>query len=144
MSWLASIFGSNAGAAIAAPIDAIGNAFDKIFTSDEERSKADFVLEKLRQRPSELQIELNKIEASHRSIFVAGWRPYIGWVCGVALALYFIPQYAIASYLWLTMSLNAGHIVPYPVDPKGLFELVLALLGLGTLRTIEKFGGKTK
>jgi hypothetical protein len=140
MNILASIFGG----AAAAPIDAIGNIFDKLFTSDDERLDKKVLLTRLAQQPSMAQIELNKVEASHRSIFVAGWRPFIGWVCGISLAVYYIPQYLLASYLWVTMCLNAGHLVAYPVSPAGLLELVLALLGLGMLRTAEKFGGRTK
>ena len=74
------------GATAAQPIEAIGNVLDKLFTSDEEKLQANAVLEKLKQHPGELQVELNKIEAQHRSIFVAGWRPFIGWICGLGLA----------------------------------------------------------
>lgn len=140
MSWLASIFGS----AAAAPIDAVGNILDKLFTSDEEKLTKKAIMQELALKPSLAQVELNKVAAQHRSIFVAGGRPFIMWVCGVSLALYFIPQYAIGSYLWLIMSLKAQHLMPYPVEPKGLFDLVLALLGLGLYRTAEKFGGRTK
>jgi len=42
------------------------------------------------QQLIELQSEINKVEAQHRTIFVAGWRPFIGWVCGVALAYNFV------------------------------------------------------
>jgi len=144
MSWLASIFGSNLGAAIAQPLDVVRQIIDNVHTSKEEELTQEVLLQRLALQPSMMQAEMNKLAVQHRSIFVAGARPCILWVCAISLGLYFIPQYAIASYLWLTMSLNAGHIVAYPVDPKGLFELVLALLGLGTLRTIEKFGGRTK
>ena len=72
-------------AQIATPIEAIGNVFDRLFTSDAERAQAEAVLEKLRQHPAELQVELNKIEAAHRSVFVAGWRPAVGWICALAV-----------------------------------------------------------
>lgn len=102
------------------------------------------MLTKLAQHPNELQVELNKVEASHRSIFVAGWRPYIGWVAGTGLAIYFIPQYTVAAWLWAHQAINTGTLPPYPATADGLFELVLALLGLGTLRTLEKGIGRTK
>lgn len=92
------------------------------------------MLEKLRQEPAKLQVELNKVEAQHRSLFVAGWRPFIGWVCGLALFNYFLLN---PWLMYLT-----GRSVPIKID--ALFELVIAMLGMGTLRTIEKFGGKTK
>ena len=131
MSWFTSLFSS----AAAQPIEAVGNVFDKLFTSDDEKLQAQAVLEKLRQHPSELQIELNKIEAAHKSVFVAGWRPFIGWVCGAGLAFTFILNPIIQ---WKTGS-------PGPELPVDIMtELVLALLGLGALRTAEKFGGRTK
>ena len=129
---------------VASPINAIGNAFDKIFTSDEERLQANAVLEKLKQHPAELQVEINKIEAAHRSVFVAGWRPFIGWVAGVSLGLYFIPQYIVASYLWTSISLDKNAIQSYPVSADGLLELVLAMLGMAGLRTFDKLTGKSK
>lgn len=137
MGFLDSLVGGSA----AQPIEAIGNVFDKLFTSDEERAVAAQAMEKLRQHPSELQVELNKIEAGHRSIFVAGWRPYIGWVCGTALAYQFILQplitYAIAIWSPSTQP-------PPLLDFGPLMTVVVALLGLGGLRTVEKLGGRAK
>lgn len=141
---VAGIIGQLGGAGIAAPIDAIGRALDKLFTSDDERAAAAAVMEKLRQHPGELQVELNKIEAAHRSVFVAGWRPAIGWVAAVSLGCFYIPQYAVASWLWVHNSLAAGAIVPYPATAEGLVELVLALLGLGAMRTFEKATGTAR
>jgi hypothetical protein len=60
MSIWSVLFGG--GQAIASPVEAVGNVFDKLFTSDEEKLQAQAVLEKLRQHPGELQVELNKIE----------------------------------------------------------------------------------
>jgi len=137
--------GKQAGDAIASPVEAVGNVLDKLFTSDEERAVAAQVIEKLRQHPQELQVEINKLEAQHRSWFVAGWRPFIGWVCGVSLGTYYIPQFILASILWLRVSWAASSLAPYPIDNvEGLFELVIAMLGLAGFRMVEKFGGKAK
>jgi len=124
-------------------VDAIGDALDKVITSDEERNAAKALMEKLRQEPGRLQVELNKIEAAHRSILVAGWRPFIGWVCGVALAFFYVPKFIVAPGIWVVAIHNGGwiEIPPYPVAADGLFELVLALLGMSTLRTAEKAMG---
>ena len=131
MSILASLVGGSA----AQPIEAIGNVFDKLFTSDEERAQAEAVLAKMAQEPHILQAEINKIEASHRSVFVAGWRPLLGYVCGVGLGFAYIVNPMIQ---WLTGD-------PGPVLPmEYMSELVMALLGLGGLRTIEKIKGKAK
>jgi len=132
------------GKAAAEPVEALGNALDGLFTSDEERKAQDIVMEKVRQQPGALQVMLNQVEAQHRSIFVAGWRPFIGWVCGLGLGIYFIPQYIMATYMWVKLVLATGVMQPYPASPDALMELVIALLGLGTLRTLEKFGGRAK
>ena len=132
------------GGAAAQPIEAVGNVLDKLFTSKDEKLTHDEVLLRLAQEPNLAQVELNKVEAGHRSVFVAGWRPWIGWVCGIALFFYFVPQYVLASYLWAKMSLSLGELMPYPVGAEGLMELVIALLGLGALRTVEKSQGRAK
>jgi hypothetical protein len=145
MSFLAKIFGGVAGDAIAAPVEAVGNALDKLFTSDEEKAAAAAVMEKIRQQPQILQAEINKLEATHRSVFVAGWRPFIGWICGIAIGCYYIPRFLMATAFWAVDCWNAGVAVPYPaMDLTNLNELVYALLGLGLLRTAEKITGTVK
>jgi hypothetical protein len=136
--------GEQAGEAISKPVDAIGNLLDKLFTSDEERAVAEQVMEKIKQHPQELQAEINKLEAQHRSWFVAGWRPAIGWVCGISLFMYFVPQFIIASILWTKACWVAEKLVAYPADASGLFELILAMLGMATIRTVEKINRVTK
>ncbi len=92
-------------------------------------------------KPSLAQIELNKIEASHRSIFVAGWRPFIGWVCGFALAYIFMARDLIARVI-----VNTGAQASLPPDLAmgELMTVLLGMLGLGTFKTAEKFGGKAR
>ena len=126
---------------VAAPIEAIGRTLDALFTSDDERAAAALVMERLRQQPGALQVELNKVEAAHRSVFVAGWRPFIGWVCGAGLAYTFLghPLLEWAAALWARPELK-----PPVLMTDYLMELVVALLGLGTLRTVEKLGGKSR
>lgn len=137
--------GAEAGKAIATPVKAIGEVFDELFTSDEERAAADTVMTKLQQEPAALQVKLNMVEAQHRSLFVAGWRPFIGWVCGASLGLYYIPQFAMASILWIRLCWSTSKLLPYPVTGiDGLLELMGGMLGLALLRTVEKNKHLTK
>jgi hypothetical protein len=86
---------------------------------------------------SSQQAEINKVEAGHHSIFVSGWRPYIGWVCGMAMAWTFL----LAPMLsWLLSVTGVVAVVP-PLQTEYLLELVLAMLGLGGLRSFEKMRG---
>ena len=83
-----------------------------------------------------VQSEINKMEAQHRSIFVAGWRPFIGWICGVALLYNFIIRDVIA---WISPD-----AMPPAIQMDQLITILLGMLGLGGLRTFEKIKDKTK
>ena len=130
-----SIWNWLSGSNVTQPVEAIGNAVDKIFTNDEERMQAQAVLNKLALQPSILQAELNKIEATHRSIFVAGWRPAVGWICALGLAFAFIGNPLLERFV-------GGEPVEVPLDM--ILELVIAMLGMGALRTVEKLQGRAK
>lgn len=135
---IASWFGI--GKEVAEPVEAVGNALDKLFTSDEEKLTKQEILERTKQNPTLWQVELNKIEASHRSIFVAGWRPFIGWVCGFSFAYHFIVQ-----PLLLFIAAAFGSEISTPVfDMDSLFTVLMGMLGLGGLRSLEKSRGLTK
>lgn len=132
MGWFTSLFTASA----AEPIGAIGNVLDELFTSDEEELNLEIIKQRLSQQPALAQVELNKVQAAHRSTFVAGARPFLMWVCGVGLAMAFIVNPMI-EYL------NASQdLINVPLDQ--MMELVIAMLGLSTLRTVEKMNGKTK
>ena len=83
-----------------------------------------------------VQSEINKMEAQHRSVFVAGWRPFIGWICGLALAYNFIIRDIIA---WVSPD-----AIPPAIQMDQLITILLGMLGLGGLRTFEKIKDKTK
>ena len=81
------------------------------------------------------QLDINKTEAAHRSIFVAGWRPFIGWSCGVALAWNYIAQ----PILVFTLA-QTGNLVELPaLDMSQMMPVLMGMLGLGGLRTFEKY-----
>ena len=73
------------------------------------------------------QLAVNAVEAAHKSLFVAGWRPFVGWVCGVGLAYNVIIAQILG--IWFT--------VP-EVDPSLLTPVLLGMLGLGGMRSYEK------
>ena len=87
------------------------------------------------------QAETNKIEATHRTVWVAGWRPFIGWVCGVAMAWHFV-----GVPLIMFLAAWSGTVIPeLPVfDMSSLMTVLMGLLGLGSMRTFEKMKGLTK
>ena len=136
---IAGLFG--AGKTIAEPVEAVGNVLDKLFTSDDERLAHSEIVERLRQQPGLAQVELNKVEAQHRSIFVAGWRPFIGWVCGINIA-YLVCIRDIMT--WVIMVFNIDIAAPPALGMDMTAELVIALLGISGLRTFEKLNGRAK
>ena len=88
------------------------------------------------QKLIELQSEINKVEAQHRTIFVAGWRPFIGWVCGVALAYNFVLR---DMLIWFI----GPEQVPPALQMEHLMTVLIGMLGLGGMRTFEKFKDKS-
>tara|TARA_R110002126_G_scaffold78039_1_gene194521 strand:- start:832 stop:1236 length:405 start_codon:yes stop_codon:yes gene_type:complete len=80
------------------------------------------------------QLDINKTEAVHRSVFVSGWRPMIGWTCGAAMALNFL-IFPLASFVLA----QTGHLVELPtLDMAQMMPVLMGMLGLGGLRTFEK------
>ena len=121
------------------PIEAVGNVLDALFTSDKERLDKKAVLTRTAQQPGLVQLEINKIDAAHKNFFVAGWRPFIGCACGLALFYNFIARDLMVWALALT---TAGTQPPLHLDV--LTTNLYALLGLGGMRTFEKLQGRTK
>jgi hypothetical protein len=81
------------------------------------------------------QNEVNKIEAASSSTFVAGWRPYIGWVAGTGLAYQYLFR-PIAQ--WLALWIDTGHPGTMPSLDQSLYELVVAMLGMAGIKTYER------
>jgi hypothetical protein len=121
-------------------LPAITDIIDRILPDKDAALKAKAQLDMLQQQ-GELQLilgqlDINKAEAQSNSPFVAGWRPFIGWVCGFALAY----EYLIMPFLsWIC--LNTGLQQPPHLVMDGMMELVMAMLGMAGLRTFEKTKG---
>lgn len=117
---------------------------DRLIPDKAEAGKAKLEMEKeLIKAANEVnleQIKTNQIEAGHRSIFVAGWRPFIGWTCGVGFLWAFLGA-PIAEYVVVL----AGYDVSLPeLDTAPLLEMTFAMLGLAGMRSWEKSRWLTK
>lgn len=122
--------------------EGVANIIDRFVETDEEKKQFEIIKAKIMMEPSIAQIELNKVEAQHRSLFVAGWRPFIGWVCGIGIAWHFMIYDLL---VWFQINFYPGTgILPPLTGTEQLLTLVLSLLGLGAFRTFEKVAGKTK
>ena len=109
---------------------------DHFFPNEAEKTKARADLLQLIQTSDLAQMEVNAQEAAHRSIFVSGWRPMIGWTCAAALIYQFLGRPRIIIF--------APPGTPAPELDGMLFELLFGMLGLAGLRTFEKLKGLTK
>lgn len=118
----------------------VADVIDKFVETPEEKKAAETLLLKIQQEPDRWQAEINKIEAAHRSIFVAGWRPFIGWVCGFALAWKFLGE---PIFTWV-VTLYHLPVTPPVINTGELISLIFAMLGLGGIRSWEKARGLTK
>jgi len=97
--------------------------------------------EKAAHEAAMAQVEVNKMEAQHRSLFVAGWRPFIGWTCGIALAYHFV----LNPLIMFGVSWAGVEIPELPeFDMSSLMTVLMGMLGLGGLRTFEKVKKVTK
>lgn len=112
----------------------VGNVIDRIWPNKTEQERAEMQAAIMMVQG---QLETNKVEAASSSVFVAGWRPFIGWVCGSACAWNWIglPMAKMALAL-------AGHRLDLaPADLTEMLPVLMGMLGLGALRTAEKFKG---
>jgi hypothetical protein len=112
-------------------IGPVTGLLDKFIEDKDQKSALAHEIATLAQKQAHesalAQLEVNKVEAAHKSLFVAGWRPAIGWICG--LALLYSTILAPILGIWFT--------VP-PVDSSLLTSVLMGMLGLGAMRTVEK------
>ena len=152
--------GETIGAALsgANPVTAIANVVEsvinRIWEDPVERQKAKIELTRLEENGDlqrmaaaagldQGQIDVNKIEAASPSLFVSGWRPAIGWVCVAALAMFYVPRFAVGMVLWTRLAWDAQGTLP-PLPDMGIADvlgLVGTLLGASTIRMMERKWG---
>lgn len=132
---ISGFFGKLLGKTAEAPISAIGQIVDNIHTSDLEELEAKTKLEEVRNSLVRLQAEITLQEASHRSIFVAGWRPGLMWMCIAILGF---------NYIGAPILIMLDQPVPQIQDQEHVFNLIIAAMGLAGLRTMEKAKGLTR
>ncbi|WP_417513745.1 3TM-type holin [Minwuia sp.] len=137
MSWLGKIIGGG----VVSAAEGVAGIVDRFVETDDERRTAEILKARMMMQPSLVQTELNKVEAGHRSVFVAGWRPFIGWVCGLALLYNFVARDLLA---WVILNTGLQASMPPDLAMEELLTVLLGMLGLGAFRTAEKFGGKAR
>lgn len=137
---------------------------DRYFTSDEERSQAKIELQKLADQKDlvklqghldilktqvEGHLKLNLEDAKSASFWNSGWRPAVGWVGVLAMALSFIPKALVVTYIWLMQANSildswdgkSNLVIPnFPdLGATDVIGLLVSLLGIGVLRSVDKY-----
>jgi len=119
-------------------IGGVGKIADDLITTDKERLTIALEEKKIEAGLIQSQIEVNKVEAQHASVFVAGWRPFIGWVGGFGMAYQFL-LYPLLTWVWPIVLPSAP--IPPVLDGDVLFAMVSGLLGIAGMRSFDKMKG---
>lgn len=126
--------------------DVLGKAIDRIWPDKEKADQIKLEMFKLEREGAleELKVNLelaqsqnqvNQAEASNGNLFVSGWRPFIGWICGVGLLYQFLIIPVLTVILQAEQITN---VIPPHLDDNTLMTLLFGMLGLGAFRTTEK------
>ena len=129
---------------IGAIIESVGKVAGDLITTEKERRQLDLEEKKIDQATDLAQIEVNKVEAASSSVFVAGWRPAIGWIGAAALAYQFL---AYPLFLWVWTYLQGTGWIPATLQPPPvlkadeLWVILSGILGIAGMRSFEKTKG---
>lgn len=119
--------------------DALQTLFPDTEVREQKRLEYTLKVQEVLNQVDMAQLQVNQEEAKHASIFVAGWRPFIGWVCGGAFAYHYILQ----PFLVFLFAAAGRAIVLPQFDMEMLIWVLGGMLGLGGMRTMEKVKGVT-
>ncbi len=125
-------------------IESVGKVASDLITTDKERLQLELEGRKIDQATDLAQMEVNKVEAASSSVFVAGWRPAIGWVGAAAMAYQFL-LYPMLVWAW-TWAQAEGYVPkevkpPPMLDTDALWVILSGMLGIAGMRTWEKGKG---
>ena len=122
-------------------IGPISTLLDKVIPDADKRHRLAFEISTLAEKQAheiaQAQIAVNREEATSHSIFVAGWRPMVGWVCCAGLAT----NYLLVPVCNFILTITESPITVPPLDLSEMMPVLLGMLGLGSLRTWEKTKG---
>lgn len=129
---------------VGAVIEAVGKVAGDLITTEKEKRELDLREKEIDQKTDLAQIEVNKVEAASSSVFVAGWRPAIGWIGAAAMAYQFL-MYPMMLWGWTYLQ-GTGWVpkemTPPPVlDADQLWVILSGILGIAGMRSFEKTKG---
>ena len=122
------------GKELAEPIKAVG----ELYTTDRERLDAQARKIEVSEKPRLAQIENNRLMVISGNIFASSWQPLVGWTAGLCVFLYWVPQLLIANLVWAQECLELGTVMPFPILPEDIYNLVWLLFGFAGYHVIKK------
>jgi hypothetical protein len=125
-------------------LPALSTVLDRVIPDPAAKQKALSEILEVAQKADLAQIDVNKAEAASGSMFVAGWRPFIGWIGGVALAWHFVVKPMLLSFSYAFGDAFVTAVLNAPGLDENMWGLITAMLGIGGLRTFEKIKGVSK
>jgi len=148
MGWLSNLIGGGAAAGAGQIVkdtgSAVGGLAKDIRTAitgidPDKAAELEKLAVELEKTVAQAQAAINEKEAQSARFFVAGWRPAVGWICAVSLAIYYWPRFIAGMVLWVGLAVRTGTLPPAPdLGIADILGLLVPLIGLGALRTVEK------
>jgi len=130
---------------LSALIEPVTGLLDKVIEDKDQKAKLAHEIATMADNHAHqlalAQIEVNKAEAASSSTFKGGWRPFVGWVCGTAFAYHFVIQ-PLAIFVLAYYGLEVPDLPEF--DMGQLMTVLMGMLGLGGLRSFEKYKGVAK
>lgn len=122
-------------------IGPVTGLLDKFIEDKDKKNAIAFELSTMAERHAQElakgQLEVNKVEAAHKNMFVAGWRPAVGWVCVAGMAGNFI----LIPFANFALALSGSDIAVPLIALSEMMPVLMGMLGLGAMRTVEKTKG---
>lgn len=122
------------GKDIAEPINAVSN----LYTTDKARLEAEANLTDMLSKIPLEQLHVNKELLKTGRFFDSGWQPLLGWTSGFLVLLYWGPQLVVANYIWIMECVDKMNVLPFPVKPDDIMNLVWLLFGFGGYSLIKQ------
>lgn len=136
------------GGLIKGTLDGVGGLLTtirEVITGEASPEKKLAALQKIDEMEQQIKVgnlEVNKLEAQNANLFVSGWRPALGWICDIAIGVYYIPRFILGMIFWCMACWKANTLMPMPeMGIMDILGLVGTLLGAATLRTVEHVKG---
>lgn len=129
-SWLSGA----SGVGVAEGVKAVGD----LYTTDKARLEGEAKLTEVESGARLAQLETNKLMVVSGRLFNSGWIALLGWTAGFLVLLFYAPQIVVLTWIWAKICLEKGIVMPFPMQPDDILNLIYLLFGTGVLTAIKR------